>query len=81
MKALIDTRFNRICELTEKEFSVAPDLVWVDVPDDTTVNDTYVDGAVVKFIPPKILPAPTLVEQILTSPDDLAKLKKTLGII
>ena len=81
MKALIDARFNRICELTEKEFSVAPDLIWVDVPDDTTVNDTYVDGAVVKFIPPKIPPAPqSLTDMILSNPDELAKLKDALGI-
>jgi hypothetical protein len=80
MKALIDTRFNRICELAEQEFPVAPDLIWVDVPEDTTVNDTYVDGEVVKFSPPTILPAPTLIEQILNNPDELAKLKIALGV-
>ena len=44
-KALIQG--TRICEFGE-EFPVHKDLQWVDVPDDTTEQDTYVDGAVVK---------------------------------
>jgi len=44
-KALIQG--TRICEFGE-EFPVHKDLQWVDVPDDTTDRDTYVDGAVVK---------------------------------
>ena len=44
-KALIQGE--RICEFGE-EFPVHKDLQWVDVPDDTTEQDTYVDGAVVK---------------------------------
>ena len=44
-KALIQGE--RICEFGE-EFPVHKDLQWVDVPDDTTDRDTYVDGAVVK---------------------------------
>ena len=44
-KALIQN--TRICEFGE-EFPVHKDLQWVDVPDDTTEQDTYVDGAVVK---------------------------------
>jgi len=74
------TNKTQILEVCNAEFPTHPDLVWVDVADDTTANDTYVDGAVVKFIYPKILPAPTLVEQILASPADLAALKQALGI-
>ena len=33
------------------EFPVHPSLIWVDVADDTTTQDTYVNGAVVKFVP------------------------------
>lgn len=79
MKALIEPS-GRIAEICVNTFPVHPDLVWVDVSDDTTASDTYVDGAVVKFIPPIMPPAPTLVEQILASPADLAALKKALGI-
>lgn len=75
------TNKTQILEVCDAEFPAHPDLVWVDVPDDTTEKDTYVEGAVVKFIYPEIPPTPTLVEQILTSPDDLAELKKALGII
>lgn len=48
----------RICEFVaaqEDQFPVAPDLVWVAVPNDTTTRDTYVDGAVVKHVDPKPL--------------------------
>jgi len=43
----------RICEIVElgQEFPVAPDMWWVDVPTDTTTQDTYENGAVVKFQP------------------------------
>lgn len=49
-KALIQD--TRICEVCAVEFLVHPSLQWVDVPDDTTECDTYVDGAVVKYVPP-----------------------------
>ena len=45
MKALIQG--TRICELAVAEFPVHSDLVWVEVADDTTTQDTYVDGVVV----------------------------------
>jgi len=50
-KALIyDTR---ICEVRDEVFEVSSDLQWVDVADDTVASiDTYVDGAVVKYIDP-----------------------------
>lgn len=75
------TNKTQILQVCDAEFPTHPDLVWVDVPDDTTEKDTYVDGAVVKFAYPEIPPTPTLVEQILTSPNDLAELKKALGLV
>ena len=48
-KALI--KDTRICEVTAAEFPVHPSLQWVDVPDDTTDRDTYVNGTVVKYVP------------------------------
>ena len=49
MKALIHGE--RICQIEEKEFPVAPTLKWVNVPDGTTTQDTYVNGKVVKYVP------------------------------
>jgi len=44
-KALIQG--TRICEFGTP-FPVHSDLKWVDVPDDTTTKDTFVDGQIVK---------------------------------
>ena len=74
------TNKTQILEVCDAEFPVHPDLVWVDVPDDTTERDTYVDGAVIKFIYPELPPVKTLAEQILASPADLAALKQALGL-
>ena len=52
MKALVQG--TRICEVADASFPVAPGLQWVDVPDDTTSQDTYVDGAVVKYAAPAL---------------------------
>jgi len=51
--ALIDG--TRICEFKPlgKNFPVAQPLHWVDVGDDTSHQDTYVDGAVVKYVEPE----------------------------
>jgi hypothetical protein len=46
---------SRICEFNTP-FPVHADLKWVEVADDTTVEDTYVDGAVVKFVKPSETP-------------------------
>ena len=48
-KALIQD--TRICDIVDegKEFEVHSSLKWVEVPDDTTQIDTYVDGSVVKY--------------------------------
>jgi len=50
-KALIQG--TRICQIEEDddEFPVHEDLTWVDVAEDTTTQDTYVGGKVVKFVP------------------------------
>ena len=57
-KALIQG--TRICEFGTP-FPVHKDLLWVDVPDDTTDQDTYVDGAVVKYVAPTL----TTLEKIM----------------
>jgi hypothetical protein len=40
----------RICEFGTP-FEVNPELKWVEVADNTTVQDTFVEGIVVKFVP------------------------------
>jgi len=52
MKALIQG--TRICDVVTTEFPVHSDLIWVTVADDTTTQDTYVDGAVVKYTEPSL---------------------------
>ena len=51
-KALIQG--TRICQIEDAAnvFPVSADLSWVDVADDTTTQDTYESGAVVKFTIP-----------------------------
>lgn len=56
MFALIEG--TRIAQISAEPFPVAPPLVWVEVADDTAEMDGYIDGAVVKFIPPTFDPAP-----------------------
>ena len=52
-KALIHG--TRICEVVDTTFEVSSNLSWVDVADNTVANqDTYVDGAVVKYIDPTL---------------------------
>ena len=48
-KALIQG--TRICQIEDASnvFPVSADLSWVDVADDTTTDDTYESGKVVKF--------------------------------
>jgi len=57
-KALIQG--TRICEFGTP-FPVHKDLLWVDVADDTTTQDTYVDGAVVKYV----APVPSTLDKIM----------------
>jgi hypothetical protein len=56
VKALIDPRSGRVCELREVEFAVANPLFWLEVGDEVTTRYTY-DGA--KIVPPE---APALEE-------------------
>lgn len=65
-KALTDG--TRICEIVNDgaEFEVHASLVWVDVADDTTTKDTWIDGAVVKFS----VPAMTMID-LRSKRDDL----------
>ena len=56
MKALIDPRSGRVCELREEAFAVAAPLFWLEVGDEVTTHYTY-DGANVE--PP---PSPALEE-------------------
>jgi DNA primase len=49
MKALI--LGERICQIEKNEFPVAKPLRWVEVPDDTTTQDTFVNGKVIKYVP------------------------------
>ena len=39
----------RILQISDEEFPVASRLFWADVPDNTTTEDAYVDGNVVKY--------------------------------
>jgi len=57
-KALVHE--TRICEFGTP-FPVHESLTWVDVADDTTQQDTYVDGAVVKYVEPVL----TTLEKII----------------
>ena len=57
-KALVQG--TRICEFGTP-FPVHKDLIWVDVADDTTEQDTYVDGKVVKYV----APVPTVLDKIM----------------
>lgn len=60
-KALIHGE--RICEIREDEFPVAEPMFWVDVPDDTSVEDTYENGVVVKYLP---VPMPRQSQPVVT---------------
>lgn len=50
---------NKICQIVSegKDFDVAPPLKWVTVPDDTTTQDTFENGLVVKYSQPLATPA------------------------
>ena len=54
----------RVCELAISTFEVAPSLQWVEVADDTTTQDTYVDGAVIKYAPPVLSIAEQALQEI-----------------
>jgi len=45
---------NRILEFVDAKFEAHPDIKFIDVPEDTTTQDKYVDEAVVKYTEPKL---------------------------
>ena len=63
----------RICEFNTP-FPVHADLKWVEVADDTTTADTYVDDAVVKFVLPSETPMEAIYRlEVLETPRRLAE--------
>jgi len=57
MKALIDPRFNRVCEKHETGFPVAEPLFWVDCDESVNPDQDYWDGS-------QIVVVPVVVEQV-----------------
>ena len=60
-KALVRSDMTTIFQIVDvgEEFSVAPPMEWVNVADDTVDRkDTWVNGAVIKYVPP-VVPPPT----------------------
>jgi len=55
----------RICEVADADFPVAAGLTWVDVADDTTTQDTYENGAVIKYAPPVLSIAEQALAEII----------------
>jgi hypothetical protein len=49
MLALIDPRFDRVCQVETVSFPVADPLFWMECPDDCNTNWTYSNG---KLYPP-----------------------------
>lgn len=50
MKALILN--GEVVDIHETGFDVHPSMVWVDCDDSTQTGDRYVDGVIVKTVPP-----------------------------
>jgi hypothetical protein len=71
MRALIDPRSNRVCQLADADFPVAEPLFWVDC-DDTIAPDsyTYADG---QFV------APVVIDQPEAQPDPIAALTQQVA--
>lgn len=54
MKALIDPRENRVCEVSKYDFPVAYPLMWVDCDETVTPENTiYVNGDFVQIPKPE----------------------------
>ena len=80
MKALISSNGKDICEICQESFPVHPDMKWVDCGADVTTRHTFQNGV---FSPPVVVempPMPSLAEQIIDNPAELAKLKAALGV-
>ena len=87
MKALIDPRVNRVCEVRATEFPVADPLKWVDVPADKTVSpdkweyaaDTFTEKSVPKASLKRLAIddlAALLVSKLLVAQAEIDALKK-----
>ena len=72
MKALIDPRSNRVCQLANSEFPVARPLLWVDatgseLPDSTT----YANGQFVAAVVTPVVIEPSPLELLQQQVSDL----------
>ncbi len=71
MRALIDPRSNRVCQVAEADFPVAEPLFWVDAtPDIMPDSHTYADG---QFV------APVVIDQPEAQPDPIAALTQQVA--
>jgi hypothetical protein len=79
-RALVDPRFDRIAQIidptVEDQFEVAPPLVWRNVPDGATTQDTYTIGGWEKFVRPPVPPVPKRSEM-----DPLARALIAKGVL
>ena len=79
MKALIEPS-GRIAEICADIFPVHESLRWVDCTEDITPEHKFSDGVFISPVPLVDVPVPSLAEQIIANPTELAKLKQALGI-
>jgi hypothetical protein len=81
MKALIEPS-GRIAEIREDTFPVHESLTWIDAPEHITTFHKYENGVFIDPTPIVVVdvPMPSLAEQIIANPTELAKLKQALGI-
>jgi len=79
MKALIEPS-GRIAEIRTDTFPVHESLIWIDCPENITTLHKFIDGVFVEPIPLVVVdvPMPSLAEQIIANPTELAKLKAAL---
>jgi len=81
MKALIEPS-GRIAEIRADTFPVHESLVWIDCPEDITTLHKFENGIFISPTPLVVVdvPVPSLAEQIIDNPTELAKLKAALGL-
>lgn len=70
MKALIDPRFNRVCEVAEVEFPVANPLFWTPCQDDCIPDFDYWNASSQQIIYPPRPEAPPVVDLIGTTVEE-----------
>jgi hypothetical protein len=82
MKAHIEPS-GRIAEIRTDTFPVHESLMWVDCTEDITTQHKFENGVFINPIPLVIVDdvtMPSLTEQIIANPTELAKLKTALGL-